>query len=376
MDELLGISDFSARCGLSVKMLRTYAARGVVVPAAVDASSGYRYYAAGQLHDARVVALLRQAGVPVRDIAAFIGRPEQEQLDRWARQLDREWAGRRRALDEARAALGMVPGAAPAVDERSQERRGQQRKGGGMTCMLAAGAATHVGGRASNEDALVVSEHLYAVADGLGGLEMGDVASRLALDTLAAAVGNGSGTAELLAAGLEANDTVWRHGGKHAVAIGTTLTAFVPTEDGAAMVIHVGDSRLYRLRGNRLEQLTEDHTVTADLVRTGALRAEDVSSHPHRHVLTRALGVAPAVELDQVHVRLEAGDRFLLCTDGLYAAGLYADGDGLLQPEGPAALRDALAASAEPQACADGLVAIAVGAGTTDNATAVVIDVR
>ncbi len=190
----------------------------------------------------------------------------------------------------------------------------------------------------------------------------------------AAAVGSGSGTAELLAAGLEANDAVWRHGGSHAVAIGTTLTAFVPTEVGAAMVLHVGDSRLYRLRGNRLEHLTEDHTVTADLVRTGALRAEDPRSHPHRHVLTRGLGVAPAVELDQVHVRLEPGDRYLLGTDGLYIAGLYADERS--QPEGAGSLRDTLAASAEPQACADGLVATAVTGGTTDNATAVVIDVR
>lgn len=75
MDGLLGISDFSARCGLSVKMLRTYATRGLLVPAAVDASSGYRYYAVGQLHDARIVALLRRAGVPVRDIAAFMAMP-------------------------------------------------------------------------------------------------------------------------------------------------------------------------------------------------------------------------------------------------------------------------------------------------------------
>jgi PPM family protein phosphatase len=312
VDELLGISDFSARSGLSVKMLRSYAARGLLVPAAVDASSGYRYYAAGQLHEARVVALLRQAGVPVGDIAAFMGQPQREQLDRWARALDAEWVGRRQALDKARAALALAP--PPAAPSE------QWKKGDVMSCTLVAGTATHIGGRATNEDAMVVSDHLFAVADGLGGLEMGDVASRLALDILDGALRDHPTFASVLTAGQEANDAVWRRASGRDGAIGTTVTALAITDDAGPVVLHVGDSRLYRLRGGRLEQLTEDHTVTADLVRTGAISEEQASSHPHRHVLTRALGVAPAVELDETPTALVAGDRLLLCTDGLYQA--------------------------------------------------------
>jgi serine/threonine protein phosphatase PrpC/DNA-binding transcriptional MerR regulator len=359
VDELLGISDFSARCGLSVKMLRAYAARGLLAPAAVDASSGYRYYAAGQLHEARVVALLRRAGVPVREIATFAGRPEQEQLDRWARQIDREWTARRRALDEARAALAFEPATVSSISEA--------RKGEAMTCTLVAGAASDIGGRATNEDALVVSDRLFAVADGLGGLAMGEVASRTALDTLAGSMGEAPTTARLRAAGREAGDAVWRCAEGRDAAIGTTLTALAITDDDGAVVLHVGDSRLYRLRHGRLEQLTEDHTVTADLVRTGALDERDAGSHPHRHVLTRALGVAPVTELDEAPVAVEAGDRLLLCTDGLYQAFEGSD---------PGALQDALAAGDEPQACAEELVSSAVRRGATDNATALVIVVR
>jgi PPM family protein phosphatase len=358
VDELLGISDFAAQCGLSVKMLRTYAARGLLGPAAVDASSGYRYYSAGQLYEARVVALLRRAGVPVRDIAEFMSRPEPEQLERWARQTDREWAGRRRALDEVRAALAVGP-------QRAERR--QWTKGDVMTNSLVAGAATHVGGRATNEDALVVSERLFAVADGLGGLSMGDVASRMALDTVDMALRGQSTAAALRAAGQEANEAVWRYANGHDTAIGTTITALAVTDEAGALALHVGDSRLYRLRHGRLEQLTEDHTVTADLVRTGALDQRDAGSHPHRHVLTRAIGVAPTVDLDETAVALEVGDRLLLCTDGLFQAFETAQAGELAR---------VLAEEGEPQACADNLVSRAVAGGTTDNATAVVIDVR
>lgn len=355
MDELLSISEFAWRCGLSVKMLRTYASRGLLVPAAVDASSGYRYYSVGQLHEARVVALLRRAGVPVRDIADLMRSPDPAQLDRWSRQLDVEWTRRKRALADARAAL--------ALESQPVAPREPPTKREAMTGELVAGGATHIGGRATNEDALVTGEFLFGVADGLGGLEMGDVASRLALDTLAAALRDRPNADGVVAGGREANDAVWRAASGREAAIGTTLTALAVTEDAGAVVLHVGDSRLYRLREGHLEQLTEDHTVTADLVRTGELRAEDAPEHPHRHVLTRALGVRPSVEIDRASLVLEAGDRLLLCTDGLF------------QSLAPAALASALGGG-DPQSCADALVAGAVGAGASDNVTAVVVDVR
>lgn len=354
MDELLGISEFARQCGLSVKMLRSYASRGLLAPAAVDASSGYRYYAAGQLHEARVVALLRRAGVPVRDIAELLCAPDPAQLDRWSRHLDLEWTRRKRALEGARAALAFEP--------ESVAQREPTTKGEAMTYQLVAGGATHIGGRATNEDALVTTEHFVGVADGLGGLEMGDLASRLALDTLAEAVRDRPRADNVIAGGRKANEAVWRAGSGREAAIGTTVTALAITEDAGALVLHVGDSRLYRLRTGQLEQLTDDHTVTADLVRTGELLPEDAEGHPHRHVLTRALGVGPSVEIDRASPSLEPGDRLLLCTDGLF------------QSIDSAALEAALG-TGDPQTCADGLVARAAGAGASDNVTAVVVDV-
>src|ERR1700691_6029342 len=105
MDELLSIGDFSDRCGLSAKMLRSYAAAGLLVPAAVDASSGYRYYSTGQLPQARIIALLRRAGIAVDEIAGFFDRPDMTQLDRWDRQIMSESTTRRQALALARSAL-------------------------------------------------------------------------------------------------------------------------------------------------------------------------------------------------------------------------------------------------------------------------------
>ena len=97
MDELLSIGDFSSRCGLSAKMLRSYAAAGLLVPAAVDGSSGYRYYATTQLDRARIIGLLRRAGIPIDEIAEFFDNPDEAQLHRWDRQIVRESARRRNA---------------------------------------------------------------------------------------------------------------------------------------------------------------------------------------------------------------------------------------------------------------------------------------
>src|SRR4051812_14919376 len=95
VDELLSIGEFSSRCGLSPKMLRSYADAGLLVPTAVDSVSGYRYYAPGQVHDARVVAALRQAGIPVADIRTFLTRPTAATFQQWEQQLEDEIQGRR-----------------------------------------------------------------------------------------------------------------------------------------------------------------------------------------------------------------------------------------------------------------------------------------
>jgi serine/threonine protein phosphatase PrpC len=343
MEDLLGIGDFSARCGLSARMLRSYAAVGLLVPAAVDRRSGYRFYSTSQLHPARVVALLRRAGIAVEEIAQFLADPDLAQLDRWDSEIVDTATARRQALAAARAALGM--------DHRK-------------TPACAAGTATHPGSRDSNQDAALSTDALFAVADGIGGLNDGDVASRLALEALGDTFAADRRISGLLNAVRETNDTVWQHGNAVGSTMGTTLTGLAMTTDTHAVLVHVGDSRLYRLRHGRLAQLTQDHTVTAELLRNGELTADAATSHPYRHVLVKAIGVAPHVEADYAGVSCEPGDRFVLCTDGLFNAFSRHD------------LTSALTTESDPQASADSLVASAADRGADDNATVVVVDLR
>ncbi|QIS19477.1 MerR family transcriptional regulator [Nocardia terpenica] len=304
VDDLLSIGEFASRCGLSAKMLRSYAAAGLLVPAAVDGFSGYRYYSPGQVHRARVIALLRRAGIAVGDITTFFADPDPIRLDRWDRDIAGASAARRRALAQARAALAIDP-ATPS-------------KGHAMPLTFLAATATRTGGRDTNQDTALAREGLFAVADGFGA--HGDTASQLALDTLDSTFTPDHTISELFTAYHEANQHVWqlsRTNGSNQ-ATGTTLTALALTTDAAATVLHVGDSRLYRLRHNRLVQLTEDHTATAELIQRGELAETDAQTHPHRHILTRALGVAPHVDIAYTGVSCKSGDRLLLCTDGVF----------------------------------------------------------
>jgi protein phosphatase len=357
VDELLAIGDFSARCGLSAKMLRSYAAAGLLVPAAVDGSSGYRYYSTGQLHRARVVALLRRAGIPVDEIATFVDNPDTAQLDCWDREIVHESTTRRQALAQAREAMALAQAPPPTQPETST-------KGSEVTHTYVIGTATHIGGRDTNQDAVLVSDELFAVADGLGGLRDGEVASRLALDTLDAAFAADRSVSGLLTACRTANEAVWLQANGQDATMGTTLVALAMTSDAAMVVFHVGDSRLYRFRGGRLEQLTHDHTVIADLIRSGELSEEDAKTHPYRHVLTRAIGVIPDVDIDYAGLPSKPGDRLLLCTDGLFKA---------LTPD---ELMVVLAAEAKPQQTADQLVTSAVAREAEDNVTVMIIDVH
>jgi PPM family protein phosphatase len=235
-----------------------------------------------------------------------------------------------------------------------------------MTHDFLPGTATHRGGRDTQEDAVLVGDELFAVADGIGGLHDGDVASRLALDTVGAVCAQDHSVSGLLNAGREANGAVWRQAtanGENGT-MGTTLTAVALASDGAAFVLHAGDSRLYRFRAGRLDQLTHDHTVVADMIRAGTLSEEEARIHPHRHVLTRALGVGPDLEMDHAEVPCQAGDRLVLCTDGLFKA-LSSD-----------ELNAVLSSKAEAQESADTLVAHAVDRAAEDNVTVLVIDVH
>jgi protein phosphatase len=172
--------------------------------------------------------------------------------------------------------------------------------------------------RRQNEDSYVVTPPLFALADGMGGAQAGELASRIAVETMGAeADSTGEERVEKLI--REANRRVFvrSHEDVGASGMGTTITAALVADDGTVTIGHVGDSRAYRLRGDRLEQLTEDHSLVAELVRSGRLSAEEADRHPQRSVITRAVGTDPEVDVDVFTVPGEPGDLFLLCSDGL-----------------------------------------------------------
>ena len=174
--------------------------------------------------------------------------------------------------------------------------------------------------RRRNEDAFVVEPPLFAVADGMGGAQAGEVASRLAASVFREfREADELPPAERVAAIIqEANRRIYERARSdtEASGMGTTMTAALVAGERVA-IGHVGDSRAYRLRNGQLEQLTEDHSLVADLVRSGRLTPEEADTHPQRSVITRALGTDSEVDVDSFAVEAEPGDVFLLCSDGL-----------------------------------------------------------
>lgn len=169
--------------------------------------------------------------------------------------------------------------------------------------------------RKTNEDTVVAAPPLFAVCDGMGGALAGEVASGIAADVLEAAVSEGF---ELTTAAQRANAAVYARAQEdtaHA-GMGTTLTALL-LDDAVGRIVHVGDSRAYLLREGELTQITADHSMVAELVRTGRLTESEAATHPHRSVLTRALGTEAEVQLAEYAVDLLPGDVLLLCSDGL-----------------------------------------------------------
>jgi protein phosphatase len=229
---------------------------------------------------------------------------------------------------------------------------------------LRAGVATDIGKvREGNEDSYLAEEPLFAVADGMGGHKGGEVASQLALETLEASFGRT--TLSLAEQVRDANNAVFARSQRERElsGMGTTLTA-VAIDGGEARVAHVGDSRAYLLRAGDLRQLTEDHTLVQRMVRSGEITAAEAEVHPHRSVLTRALGTEPDVTVDEDTIPLVDGDRLLLCSDGL---------TGMVTEEQIVAI---LTATPDPQDAATRLVRAANRAGGVDNITVVVLDVE
>jgi PPM family protein phosphatase len=173
--------------------------------------------------------------------------------------------------------------------------------------------------RRHNEDAYVVQPPLFAVADGMGGAKAGEVASALAADAVQESGNDGeSGEARVASLIEEANRRVFRRASedREASGMGTTMTVALVEGDEVA-IGHVGDSRAYLIRDGRLEQLTDDHSLVAELVRSGKLTPEEAETHPQRSVITRALGTEADVDVDTFSVQAAPGDLFLLCSDGL-----------------------------------------------------------
>ena len=175
--------------------------------------------------------------------------------------------------------------------------------------------------RRKNEDAYVEQPPLFAIADGMGGAQAGEIASRLAAAALvdereAASVGNAEGRLVALIQG--ANQRIYQRSSQDAATsgMGTTMTAAL-VEDGIVSFGHVGDSRAYLIRNGTLDQLTEDHSLVAELLRSGKLSPEEAEVHPQRSVITRALGTDPDVDVDTFSIAACPGDIYLLCSDGL-----------------------------------------------------------
>jgi protein phosphatase len=173
--------------------------------------------------------------------------------------------------------------------------------------------------RRRNEDAWVCHPPLFAVADGMGGARGGEIASRVAATALGESV-DGSGESRVIALIQEANRQVYERAREDSDAsgMGTTITVAL-FDDGIVWIGHVGDSRAYLIRDRKGEQLTEDHSLVAELVRSGRLSPEEAETHPQRSVITRALGTDPDVDVDVFSVEAKPGDLFLICSDGLTA---------------------------------------------------------
>ncbi len=188
-----------------------------------------------------------------------------------------------------------------------------------MSSLGHVGAVTDPGRRRRrNEDAYVVEPPLFAVADGMGGAQAGEVASRLAAAALKESGAEAGGEQRIVSLIQEANRRVYDRSNRDpsASGMGTTMTVAL-VEDGQVSFGHVGDSRAYLIRDGAMEQLTEDHSLVAELMRSGKLSPEEAETHPQRSVITRALGTDPDVDVDTFTIAAQTGDVFLLCSDGL-----------------------------------------------------------
>ena len=233
--------------------------------------------------------------------------------------------------------------------------------------MLVAHGVTHRGRRPTNEDGLLVdlASGLFIVADGMGGHNAGEVASDLAIETIHRFVAESTDDPPLRLeqAVRKANEHILTTAEqrKDYTGMGTTVAAVLAV-DGHAVFTSVGDSRIYRFRDGRLEQLTQDDSWLSNALATGLpLTAAEIQEHPMRHVLTEVVGVRPDLDPQSLECDLVRGDALLICSDGLH---------GILPLD---ALSEAMAAETTVAEIAETLVEQAIARGGTDNVTAIVV---
>jgi len=227
-------------------------------------------------------------------------------------------------------------------------------------------ARTNVGHvRKANEDSFLDAREqgLWAVADGMGGHSRGDRASQLIIESLHdfKATKKPDHDLDNIVQRLEHANRVCREESDGAAMMGSTVAALY-VYGTEAYVIWAGDSRIYRFRDPDFIQLTDDHSLVQELYRLGELEADDLDSHPSSNVITRAVGVHDTLEVQVRKIKVKAGDRFLLCSDGLFK--------DVVVPE----LKERLT-QANPDQAIDALMSLALRRGGTDNITAIVVQI-
>ncbi|WP_416984472.1 MerR family transcriptional regulator [Streptomyces sp. T028] len=351
--DLLTIGAFAKACRLSPKALRLYDELELLRPARVDPDTGYRYYAAGQLEQARLVAWLRRLGMPlarIREVRALDdpAAAAREIRAYWAR-VEAETAVRRDLAAFLVDQLSTLS-TTPRKDTTMLELRYCARSDRGLV-------------RPENQDTAYAGGRLLAVADGCGPAgapaSSAAVAALRVLDTEEVPAGN---VLNLLEDAVRGAHAAVREVADGSDQVGTTLTALLWTGSRLALV-HIGDTRAYVLRDGALCVISHDHTVVQSMIDEGRLTPEEALSHPQRALLLKAL---TGGDLSTPDLRLHdarPGDRYLLCSDGLSSVVAHDR------------IHDLLASAPVPDDAVRALVAEANAAGGPDNVSCVVADV-
>jgi len=339
---LLSTGEFARASGLTRKALRLYDELGLLPPARVDPGTGYRCYEPAQLERARLVAWLRQLGMPLAAIRVVLVLPSAD-------------AAAKRTLGSF--LISYLSGKDIDMTAAANE-----------PLAIRYAVRTDIGlVREDNEDAAYAGGRLLAVADGMGGHAHGEVASATVIEALRP-LDVAVPSSELLNA---LDHAVRRAGGTlrdmaaadpSRSGMGTTLTALLWSGSQLGLV-HIGDTRAYLVRDGEVFQITRDHTLVQALLDDGKITEDEVASHPKRMLLLRALDAHHDFEPDLELREAQAGDRYLLSSDGLHAT---VDVD---------AIANVLLTVADPDDAAAALIKLAIDGGGPDNVTCIVADV-